>query len=402
MNPLQPQEPVPAVPGYYTCRLPEPGLTIRFSLEALDGILAEVMTGFGAIPRRGAEVGGILLGRTEGGEVWIEDFAAVACEHRRGPSYLLSDHDREAFVQTFGQDRNRDHFPVGLFRSNTRDQNTITDEDRALFTEFFPPPAGVFLLVRPYATKTGAGAFLAPRGGMLPDSTEDVFPFSRWELEGGTAPRRRPLSEPRPHANTAAGTDPVAVPSPVAPPPTGAPRPRAGAARAAVTVPAEEDPGGHSTGTPALEGRNDDPVFAPALAEPYQRRRRGWVWIPLSFIFLLLGVLLGFQSAIGFYPRPGAVDASAFALGLSATGKEDSLHIRWNRESPAIKSAERGRLEIKDGSYSKTVDLDASSLQTGSVMYPPLSANVSLRFQVTIKENTAVVETLDWAKDRSR
>ena len=118
----------------------------------------------------------------------------------------------------------------------------------------------------------------------------------------------------------------------------------------------------------------------------------------MSFIFLLLGVLLGFQTALTFYPRQTIVDAAAFGLGLSATAKEENVHIKWNRESPAIRAAQRGHLEIKDGNFVKTVELDSGALQTGSVMYPPLSPNLSLRLELSIKGSSTVSETLDWSK----
>ena len=85
-------------------------------------------------------------------------------------------------------------------------------------------------------------------------------------------------------------------------------------------------------------------------------------------------------------------------LGLNATLKNDNLYIQWNRDSPAIKTAQRGQLEIDDGKYHKSVELDANSLQTGSVVYPPVSDNITLRFQVTVKGTTVVAETLDWSK----
>ena len=82
---------------------------------------------------------------------------------------------------------------VGMFRSNTRDADAVADEDRTLFQEYFPPPSGVFLLIRPFASKTSTAAFLVYRDGELQDSSTDVFPFLRRELEGGPAPVRRPL-----------------------------------------------------------------------------------------------------------------------------------------------------------------------------------------------------------------
>ncbi len=397
MKPLVPSvEPGSSVPGYFTYRAPDSGPLIHLSLAALDGILSEVMTGFGAIPRRGAEVGGILVGKGTESEIWIEGFAMVPCEHRRGPSFLLSEQDRETFSSTFESHRRQEHYPVGLFRSNTRDENAITEEDRALFGSHFEPPSGTFLLVRPYASKTSSGSFLVYKDGALPDSNADVFPFQRWELEGGSAPRRRPLSEAKPRVSSG-------VPQ--------ADTPAAGDSVAATVVsrrfkpfvepepafegPSEPAPQNEPTPEPARTGTESEYFFTGAIESSH--RRRGWIWIPLSFIFLLLGVLLGFQSALSFYPKTSSLDASSFTLGLNASLKNDNLYIQWNRESPAIKAAQHGQLEIGDGKYHKVVDLDASSLQTGSVVYPPVSGNVSLRFLVIVKGTTSVAETLDWS-----
>ncbi len=186
-----------ALAGYYTHSLPGTDRVIHLSLDAVDGILSEVMTGFGAIPRRGAEVGGLLLGRNEGQVTRIETFAMAPCEHRRGPSFLLSDRDREGLAGIVRAQQDGELAMVGMFRSNTRDSDAIADEDRTLFQEYFPPPSGVFLLIRPFASKTSIAAFLVYRDGELQESSTDVFPFQRRELEGGPEPLRRPLGERR-------------------------------------------------------------------------------------------------------------------------------------------------------------------------------------------------------------
>ncbi len=54
------------------------------------------MRGFGSVPKRGAEVGGFLIGTIRPGVpaiVRIDDFEPVACEYRRGPSYLFTEED---------------------------------------------------------------------------------------------------------------------------------------------------------------------------------------------------------------------------------------------------------------------------------------------------------------------
>ncbi len=374
--------------GYYTCQPAGAKRAIHLSFDAIDGILAEVLTGFGAIPRRGAEVGGLLLGRSDAGNIWIDGFVMAACEHRRGPSFLLSDQDREALAQSFHSAAASEQVPVGMFRSNTRDGDAIADEDRTLFHEYFPSPEGAFLLIRPYASKTSTAYFLTYQNGELPDSGPDTFPFLRRELEGGAAPRRRSLGERRPRSSE----DPESAPSSAA---------RTGLAPETVAVAAPPEPVTIEAFRQELEPAPTLPeaVFSTHEFEESQyQRRRGWIWIPLSFIFLLLGVLLGFQAALTFAPRQTAVDATAFSLGLSATSKGENVHIKWNRESPAIHAAQHGTLEITDGKYAKTVDLDSGALQTGSVMYPPISDSLSLKLRLTIKGSTMVSETLDWSK----
>src|SRR5437899_12667722 len=90
------------VPGYYVWAAPGRSVVVHLHLDVVDRILIDVMRGFGAVPKRGAEVGGVLLGRIEKGDpsvVWIEDFVLVACEYKRGPSYLLTRDDLNAFEE---------------------------------------------------------------------------------------------------------------------------------------------------------------------------------------------------------------------------------------------------------------------------------------------------------------
>lgn len=369
MQPTSKKETVPAIPGYYSYQPPGALPAIRLSLDALDGIVAEVMTGFGAIPRRGAEVGGILLGRQDADVIRIEGYAAVECQHQRGPSYLLSEQDREMFDATFEKERNAGRYPVGLYRSNTRDQFAATEEDRQLFAKYFPAPNGTFLLIRPYAGKTSTGMFLAYRNGTLAESNTDVFPFLRGELDGTPPPRRRALNEPRQRRSSSSSYEqPAVVLTPV------------------VTVPEEAEL---------------PPVFSYGRKKARQSRGgSAWVgWLGVALGCMLLGALIGFQmAAIPTEPRIQAVDASAFALGLTATRKEENLHIQWNRQSPAIRLAQRGKLDIQDGKNRKSVELDAPSLQNGSVIYPPLSPAGTVRLEVTVQGASSVVQSLDWIR----
>jgi hypothetical protein len=86
--------------GRHTLKFPE-AVSVRLDFAAVDHILSEVMQGFGSVPKRGAEVGGLLLGTVAPGKpalVHIHDFVPVTSEHARGPSYLLSPSDEARLV----------------------------------------------------------------------------------------------------------------------------------------------------------------------------------------------------------------------------------------------------------------------------------------------------------------
>ena len=123
--------------------------------------------------------------------------------------------------------------------------------------------------------------------------------------------------------------------------------------------------------------------------------RRNWVWYPLSFIFLLLGVLLGFQAALVFSSgKPASQDAYALGLGVERRGEE--LSVRWDRSNGAVRTASKGVLEITDGRYSKRVDLDSSQLQTGSVIYRFSNSDVKFKLEIYPKDRVVMSETIDW------
>ena len=139
--------------------VPGRSATIFIDFDLVDRLGYEIMRGFGAVPKRGAEVGGILLGSAELGArmvVRIEDFVSVPCEHLRGPSYALSDKDLRGFDEALERWKpapDKRLYAVGYFRSNTRDVLQLSPDDLALLESRFPADSAVCLQVKPYATR---------------------------------------------------------------------------------------------------------------------------------------------------------------------------------------------------------------------------------------------------------
>ena len=126
-------------------------------------------------------------------------------------------------------------------------------------------------------------------------------------------------------------------------------------------------------------------------------KRRGWAWVPLSFIFLLLGVLLGVQATLSMRPQLPAGSNEPYKLNLTAAKSGDNLQIKWDRQALAIRNAQRGMLTITEGNSSKRVALNALDLQSGTVVYPPFSDRVSFRLDVYLNNGREVLsENFDW------
>ena len=350
--------------GSYVWEVPGKQVSIHLHYDVVDRLLAEVQRGFGSMPRRGAEVGGLLLGSSELTDrltVRIEDYEPVPCTYMNGPSYLLSERDLHEFADSYDRWRSgpdRRIYAVGYYRSHTRDGLNITPEDMSLIKKYLPPPKSVALLIKPFATKVSiAGFFFWEDGTMHSASTYLEFPFRRKELGGGVAGVERPGS--------ARTSEPA--------------------------VGAEFEPGFVNTGEEGNPASGQE--ASPSVVKPETFARKGWVWIPLSFIFLFLGVLLGFQAALSLQKKPQSDSSDPYSLALSVAKSGDSLNIRWDRQAPAIRGALRGVLFINDGAYHKQLDLDPSQLQIGSVIYRRVSGDVAFKLEVFTRDRTSVVET---------
>lgn len=378
---------------YYVWEVPGKNVVIHLDYAVVDRLLLEVMRGFGAIPRRGAEVGGVLLGSVEPGErmiVRVEDFEPVVCEHRRGPSYLLSEGDTNRYEESVARHRfnpEKRLYAIGGYRSHTREGMALTSEDLKQWDTYYPEASSIFLLIKPFATRVSmAGFFFREDGKVHSEAPYHEFPFRRRELGGGASPTRI-----RESANPVAGV---------------------------ITSNFGYQPGGGGGGgtmasepEPEAEGNYEeygDPYYyehgaAEATYVPEEtgvsRFRKTNIWIPLSFIFLLFGVLIGILMGTNYRSaRAAGVLHDAYSLQLSVSRSADYLQVHWDRTSQVVRSAQRGVLTITEGQYDKKVDLDAIQLQNPTVYVRHQSDSVKFRMEIFLKDRVSVVETFEWKK----
>jgi hypothetical protein len=347
-----------ALPGYYTWDVPGKPVVVHFKLDLVDRILAETIRGAGIELTRPAEVGGILIGTVEQSDpavVRVEDFETVDCGHKQGPAYVFGDDwtKFEDACRRWHRDGSPALYAVGYFRSShTSEALSLVPDDIQLLDRHFHEPWHIALLVKPLEANVSAGFFLRENGGFQ-TSTPLEFPFHQRELGGanGPSPRRKSLFE-----------------------------------RDSRTLVPEVVAEGYDEPVTDLKDRPRAPL------------RGGWVWIPLSFIFLLLGVLLGFQAALTMASKSSEGSTQDYSLGLSVSKANENLAVKWDRQAAAIRAAQNGLLLIEDGTFAKSVELDKAQLQNGNLLYRNSSDMVRIRLVVYPKTRVSVTETMEWRK----
>ncbi len=364
------------MPGTYLYELPEGAGAVRLNLDALDRMLVDIMRGFGAVPKRGAEVGGILLGTVENGSgrvICVEDYVLVPIQYGRGPSYLLSVNDIGEFEKALARVRVEGKWkPVGFFRSHTRDGAGLTEEDRQFCAEYFPGPDDIVLLVRPYATRVSTAGFLARREGELPLGAPAVeFPFRRRDLEPGGGeepivrgegrrPRRQREVEPEERARMARGPVEERWTAP---------------AEMAVTA------------------------LTPEIPLAREASRLEWLRAPvwLLLVLILLGGVLGFEATEWILP-PGMPGPGVFRLPLSAKGEGGDVRLSWDRNTPAVYYGLSGSVTIEDGGWQRTILLTPEQLRSGALVYRRQTDKVHFRMEIASQDGTTVARTVDWTR----
>jgi hypothetical protein len=363
--------------GYFVWQAPGKPYSVHLHLGVVERLNAEIMRGFALVPKRGAEVGGVLFGHIEAGEhtiVRVEDFEAITCEYRRGPSFYLSDSEQGAMGEVSGNARDGLQ-AVGYYRSHTRDgAMTLGAEDLDLMGRYFPDVNQIALLVRPFATKVGIGGLFVREDGAFPAETPLEFPFRRREMLGEEAPARRSMHERRPRNRERRPEQEYESRGPVS-----------------TQAPMEYAP------EYAPEYVPEAPLAWEEFSDP-PKPRSPLVWVALGLLCIALGAGLGYELMLNYGASTVSVGPKTFALDLAAENTGNSLTVRWNREAPAIRAAERGVLEILDADASRSIALDAAHLKEGTVIYQNSSPKVQFRLVVFVGASATLSETVSWSQ----
>lgn len=345
-----------------TWSAPECPFTIEYATRVLEDIRLAVAEAFFSLPRGGAEIGGILLGKHEDRRLVISGYAALDCEHAMGPSFTLSPADLERLAELLASAARNpgDSRPVGWYHSHTRSEIFLSDADQEIHRRYFPEPWQVALVLKPHTFEPMRGGFFFRESGgsMRAAASYQEFvldPLPAIPVPGDSAPRPAPRARHEPQLREPA----LAI--------SGEPAPTVEAALAPPPVAVVHD------------------LPAPKFAQVHPARSWRWLGIPVAVSLGLALGAAGFQTRQVWLPRlteaierirPGS---GAPHIGLNTIDSDGQLQIRWDRGSAAVRAGTGAILEIADGSPgARGIRLDAAQLQAGLFTYARESDRVDV------------------------
>ena len=378
--------------------------------------------------------------------VTVSDFELISCDYGRGPLYRLSDSDLARFEQAMGKHAAgsvmgffRSHTRKGL--------SLDAEDLAFFEPRFLEPQQIVLLIRPFATKVSMAGIFVRESGRIVGESSYREFPFRSSELThaGGSAMKPESATASAPAAQAA--TQPVAPPKPPSraqivpiasrreitlpepvvispnPPPAvtdrvetpAPPAPKAPAAPAvekpAPTVEKDEKEKGKekekekSAAASALvtpappapvalvveeKTKTEELPSVPAeeitLSTPAPKNKKLRLVVAAAIGMLILGGggLIIYPSLVKrSSPSHPTAPQDSSPLSLRVERTSGGMLLTWNRDLPVIQSASKVVLSITDGDRHENIQLDPNQVRTGSILYPPITGDVSFQMEVT-------------------
>ena len=309
---------------------------IEYSRIVLEEIRSAATRGLMRLGRGGIEIGGLLFGTRLGGFLRVLSWQPIACNHARGPSFVLSLDDEQALARQLDQARQQDLQVLGWFVSHTRRGLEMSEEEHRIASRYFPEDWQVTLLVRPHRFGEARGCF-------------------HFRSEAGSAwlPRTPDLE-----------IDPITIPA------------------------ASRD-----TGAEVREFQ-----VASAAQPPSARGKSLGQWANLA-LGLALTAGLACSSWAAYYSwrhlRPD--DPAPLVLPqLRVEGDRNGFRLAWDVNSDYVVRAQKAWLEFDQDGNKSSVPLDAPLLHGGQfrVISPAPVGSVTLT--LLDAQSTHVTETVRW------
>ncbi len=252
-----------------------------------------------------------------------------------------------------------------------------------------------------------------PAAKIAPATPPPAPPAAKVSPAPPPAPKVAPAPPPSPAAKSAP-PPPKVAPAPQTPPAKVTPAPAAPAAKIAPAAPAaksapaeppkkkEEEKAKEKekvVAPPASAPKvQEAPAFtaiAPPAANKYKKVRLV-VAAALCMLVLVGGFLFVYPALLHRGDRGQTVaQQDSSPLGLRIERTPGGLLLTWNRDAVVIQHASKVVLAITDGDRHENIEMDPNQVRTGSIVYPPISGDVSFQMEVTdAKQSRTTSESL--------
>jgi Gram-negative bacterial TonB protein C-terminal len=374
------------------------GSQFRAPLVIPKALLAElannVTEAIRAVPRGGAEIGGLLVASsTRSGFVRVRQILPVAIEYRFGPGFRPSPDDIVAFQRAASSvQADPTKTVVGFYRNATRDPKYLRDTDHQILAALEQVHRSYardfrFVMIVTSVSKTSLLAEVA---------TCEAGVWQQWQphtlhlpllpgkpmLETST-PETKPMLEsstPETQRDSSSSAEPVTRPL----------RSLAGALRIAeMERLIETQPGSAPPDAPAASSTT---VASPVSERPGARPARFLRLAPVPYLAMALFLVLGLSGLYyGFdarrkLVRPPAAPAPArmSRMGFAANPEGGIWKLTWNRDAVTALNPSSASLSIRDGANQQQIPLTAAELGAGMVFYTPQSGDLVFGLKVLL------------------
>lgn len=375
-SPLLPDEPV----------IPEASAPpeIEYAPAVMEAVRAESVSGLMRL-RGGIEVGGVLYGRSTPEVLRILAVRPLDCEHRFGPSFVLSDKDEELLRQMLDPERHDEETrglePVGWYVSHCRRTFALEESDIRIFDRYFPKVGSATLIVIPEKIKPTRACFFVrdPHSTLRPDvpSCEVLLPSPIDLALAGSASLAPPPPPPPPPQQQQSMVPSITLTPPL--PET-------------ALVPVNE-PYNEPVDSREIASRRLNTFLA---QQEKHRRVTNWnLWATIIILLMCMG------GAGYLWMRSNASDgAPAIPLHVSDSGPE--IRIEWDARQRSVESANSGVLEMReaDGAVEQ-IKLPPDALRTGSAFYTRRTDKVEIRLKLVYSDRPAFESVVYFIKPLS-
>jgi TonB family protein len=319
-------------------------IAVHFQLNIVDLLERDL------IQSEGIGLAGVLLGRIECGRkltLIVEDYESASNLARldTSDSELGDRHLLERIVDRWHSMPEKRISILGFYRSCPPGQISLNSDDLEISSSHLTEPERIFLLIEPQMAMASRATLYMVRDGAIAWQWHSVS-FNRKELaEKGDAFQSSfsGLQGPSPQLQK-------------------------------VIVPEKQD-----------SGQRHEKY----LKASYK------LGLALGIVAILITVAAGIlplRRMQVFHVLSGTFKVSdePVALGLKLQHIGNDWQLSWDRSAPFLLNAAVGHLSITDGFIHKSVDLDTSELRNGSVMYTPISDDVTLRLEVVNAESVTL------------